>query len=154
MKTRRTRVKTPGTIDLRALVQAKYPLLPDNQRKVADFLVQRAADIPFLSVVEIERLSGTSKATVVRLAQSLGFSGFLELRARLLEGIQTQIQKADQFSLLSTTERKGTLSSVAHQDVKNINQTINQLDRDAFMGVAGMIVKASHVYTVGLGSPR
>jgi DNA-binding MurR/RpiR family transcriptional regulator len=151
MKTRRTRVRRPGTIDLRALVQAKYPLLPDNQRKVADFLVQRAADVPFLSVVEIERLSGTSKATVVRLAQSLGFSGFLELRSRLLEGIQTQIQKADQFSLLSTAERKGTLSSVAHQDVKNINQTINQLDREAFMGVAGMIVKASHVYTVGLG---
>lgn len=151
MRTKTPRVKTRGTIDLRALVQAKYSLLPDNQRKVADFLVQRAADAPFLSVVEIERLSGTSKATVVRLAQSLGFSGFLELRARLLEGIQTQIQKADQFSLLSTTERKGTLSSVAHQDVKNINQTINHLDRETFMAVAGRIVKASHVYTVGLG---
>jgi DNA-binding MurR/RpiR family transcriptional regulator len=146
-----TRTKASGTIDLKAVVQARYHLLPDNQRKVADFLVQRSAEIPFMSVVDIERLSGTSKATVVRLAQSLGFTGFLELRARLLEGIQSQMQKADQFALPIPSERKGTLTAVARQDVKNINQTINHLDREAFMAVAGMIIKASHVYTVGLG---
>jgi len=151
MRTRKTRVKVSGAINLRALIQANYTQLPDNQKKVADFLVQRTAEAPFLSVMEIERLSGASKATVVRLAQSLGFSGFLELRARLLEGVQTQIQKADRFSLLSTTEREGTLNTVAHQDVKNINHTINHLDQNVFMDVAGMIVKASHVYTVGLG---
>ena len=66
--------------DLKALIREKYPGLPENQRKVADFLLQHLEEAPFLSVVEIEERSGASKATVVRLAQHLGYSGFLEMR--------------------------------------------------------------------------
>jgi DNA-binding MurR/RpiR family transcriptional regulator len=137
--------------DLKGLIQSKYPALPENQRKVADFLLYRASDVPFLPIVEIERQSGTSKATVVRLSQSLGFSGFMELRAKLLEGVQSQIRQNDPFSLPRIPDDEETLTAVAHQDVRNINQTIGHLDRAAFKGVARMIVKAPHVFTFGLG---
>jgi DNA-binding MurR/RpiR family transcriptional regulator len=140
-----------GGFDLKGLIQSKYPALPENQRKVADFLLYRASEIPFLPIVEIERQCGASKATVVRLSQSLGFSGFLELRARLLEGVQSQIRQLDPFPLPSISDHEETLTAVARQDVRNINQTINHLDRELFEGVAKMIVKAPHVFTVGLG---
>jgi DNA-binding MurR/RpiR family transcriptional regulator len=143
--------KRRGSTDLKALIQAKYPELPENQRKVADFLLQHIREAPFLSVVDIEERSGASKATVVRLAQNLGFSGFLEMRERLIEGVQSQMRITEMFPLLSKTSREETLTAVAHQDVKNINQTINQLDRRVFTDVAQMILKASHVYTLGLG---
>jgi DNA-binding MurR/RpiR family transcriptional regulator len=137
--------------DLKGLIQSKYPALPENQRKVADFLLYRASEVPFLPIIEIERQSGTSKATVVRLSQSLGFSGFMELRAKLLEGVQSQIRERDPFPLPRIPDREETLTAVAHQDVRNINQTINHLDRTVFEGVAKMIVRAPHVFTVGLG---
>jgi DNA-binding MurR/RpiR family transcriptional regulator len=140
-----------GGFDLKGLIQSKYPTLPENQRKVADFLLYRVSEIPFLPIVEIERQSGASKATVVRLSQSLGFSGFLELRATLLEGVQSQIRQRDPFPLPRVSRHEETLTAVARQDVRNINQTINHLDRKVFEGVAKMIVKAPHVFTVGLG---
>jgi DNA-binding MurR/RpiR family transcriptional regulator len=140
-----------GSFDLRGLVRSKYPSLPHNQQKVADFFLQRSADVAFLSIVDIEHQSGASKATVVRLAQSLGFSGFLELRAKLLEGVQSQIRRPDLFPLPVTSDSGETLTAVAHQDVRNINQTINHLDRKIFRDVARMIVTSSHVYTLGLG---
>jgi DNA-binding MurR/RpiR family transcriptional regulator len=143
--------KRRGSTDLKALIQAKYSELPENQRKVADFLVQHIREAPFLSVVEIEARSGASKATVVRLAQSLGFSGFLQMREELIEGVQSQMRVKEMFPLLSKTTREETLTAVARQDVRNINQTINQLDRRVFNDVARMILEASHVYTLGLG---
>ena len=140
-----------GSPDLEALIQRKYPELPENQRKVADFLIQHIREAPFLSVVEIEDRSGASKATVVRLAQSLGFSGFLEMRGKLIKGVQSQMRITEMFPLLAGTSREETLTAVADQDVRNINQTINQLDRKVFRDVARMILNASRVYTLGLG---
>lgn len=138
-------------LDLIALVQAKYTTLPENQRKVADFFLHNIRDIPFLSVVEVERRSGTSKATIVRLAQRLGFSGFQQLRTRLLEGVQSAMRQPDPFTLLERKDHEDTLSLVARQDVKNINETIKHLDKETFGSIAEMIVSASHVYTMGLG---
>jgi DNA-binding MurR/RpiR family transcriptional regulator len=143
--------KRRGSPDLEGLIQRKYPELPENQRKVADFLIQNIREAPFLSVMEIEGRSGASKATVVRLAQSLGFSGFLEMRGKLIKGVQSQMRITEMFPLLAGTSREETLTAVADQDVRNINQTINQLDRKVFTDVARMILNASRVYTLGLG---
>lgn len=138
-------------LKLKELILKKYPSLPENQRKVADFLLQHQQDFAFLSVVEVEKKSGASKATVVRFAQSLGFSGFQELRDQLLEGVQAAILLGDKFPLDSRVDPKEALVLVAHQDVKNINQTINHLDRKVFHGVCDRILGATHVYTAGLG---
>ncbi len=140
-----------GSPDLKALIQRKYDGLPENQRKVADFLIQNIREAPFLSVMEIEDRSGASKATVVRLAQSLGFSGFLEMRAELIRGVQSQMKIREMFPLLPRKGRGETLTAVANQDIENINRTISQLDRKVFTDVSQMILRASHVYTLGLG---
>jgi DNA-binding MurR/RpiR family transcriptional regulator len=138
-------------VDLQYLVQSAYPNLPENQRKVADVLLQRIREVPFLSVIDLENLSGASKATVVRLAQSLGFSGYLELRERVRAGAQSELSEAETLPLLSGESEEETLTAVARQDVMNINQTIAQIDREVFGRVVEMILHASHVYTIGLG---
>ncbi len=147
----RSRKNQSTPIDLKGLIQSAYPNLPENQRKVADVLIQRLREVPFLSVIDLQDISGTSKATVVRLAQNLGFSGYLELRDRARENAQSELSGAEPFPLLSGESTEEILTAVARQDVKNITQTIAQIDRQIFMKVAGMIVKATHVYTCGLG---
>jgi DNA-binding MurR/RpiR family transcriptional regulator len=149
--TRKQKKEREHPIDLPLLVQTAYPDLPENQRKVADILLQRIREVPFLSVIELEKLSGTSKATVVRLAQSLGFSGYLELRERVREDVQSEITDGLTYPLLSGETDEETLTTVARQDVQNINQTITQIDREVFARVTTMFLKANRVYTFGLG---
>jgi DNA-binding MurR/RpiR family transcriptional regulator len=148
---RKAKRERSAPLDLRSLVQSAYPNLPDNQRKVADVLLQRVREVPFLSVNDLEDLSGSSKATVVRLAQRLGFSGYLELRERLREGVQSELSEREGLPLLSGKSSEDTLTAVARQDVKNINQTIAQIDPAVFARAAGLITKAARVYTFGLG---
>jgi DNA-binding MurR/RpiR family transcriptional regulator len=138
-------------LDLKALIQARYPSLPGNQRKIADHLIHHIQEAPFLSVVDLERRTGTSRATVVRFARSLGFTGFLELRSRLLGSLQTQLTPGAAFPVPEDKGNGETLTLVAQQDVRNINLTIGQLERESFAEIAGMILKAGRVHTAGLG---
>ncbi len=142
---------TSERADLHSRIRRHYPALPENQRKVADFILANMREAPFLSIVELEGRSGASKATIVRLAQRLGYSGFLEMREHLLEGVQSQMKITEMFPLLSPHRHEETLTAVARQDVKNINQTIAHIDRKVFADVAQMILGAGHVFTLGLG---
>lgn len=136
---------------MKRVIRNRYPGLPGNQRKVADFFLQHAQEIPFLSIVEIERRSGASKATVVRLAQSLGYSGFLKLRRAMREGAQSALQQEGVFSIPSKRGARETLRSVAEQDIQNITNTVANIDGAVFAAIGRRIVRASTVYTLGLG---
>jgi DNA-binding MurR/RpiR family transcriptional regulator len=140
-----------GVPELTRAVRGRYPVLPENQKKIADFFLANAREVPFLSVTEIEKRAGTSKATVVRLAQSLGFTGFLELRRALRASLQSEMGMSDVYPFPTGITLTETLDAVAHQDLRNIQQTVQHLDRKVFHAVADAIVRAGHVYTLGLG---
>ncbi|WP_200302005.1 MurR/RpiR family transcriptional regulator [Streptomyces adelaidensis] len=57
--------------------------LTPTQRRIAHCLVRQAADVPFLSSMELARLAGVSQPSVTRFAVALGFDGYPALRALL-----------------------------------------------------------------------
>ncbi|QFQ95493.1 MurR/RpiR family transcriptional regulator [Streptomyces phaeolivaceus] len=57
--------------------------LTPTQRRIAHCLVRQAADVPYLSSVELARLAGVSQPSVTRFAVALGFDGYPALRDRL-----------------------------------------------------------------------
>lgn len=58
--------------------------LAPAQRKVAQFFTEHAAQLGFFSAAEIAARLGTSDATVVRTAQTLGYRGLADLKRALL----------------------------------------------------------------------
>ncbi|MFF8385180.1 MurR/RpiR family transcriptional regulator [Streptomyces kanasensis] len=59
--------------------------LTPTQRRIAHWMVRRAADVPFLSSVELAELAGVSQPSVTRFAVALGFDGYPALRRHLRE---------------------------------------------------------------------
>ncbi|MEU0395092.1 MurR/RpiR family transcriptional regulator [Streptomyces sp. NPDC006208] len=59
--------------------------LTPTQRRIAHSMVRRAADVPFLSSVELAELAGVSQPSVTRFAVALGFDGYPALRKHLRE---------------------------------------------------------------------
>ncbi|MEU1017511.1 MULTISPECIES: MurR/RpiR family transcriptional regulator [unclassified Streptomyces] len=57
--------------------------LTPTQRRIAHCMVRRAADVPFLSSVELAELAGVSQPSVTRFAVALGFDGYPALRKHL-----------------------------------------------------------------------
>ncbi|MBK3567776.1 MULTISPECIES: MurR/RpiR family transcriptional regulator [unclassified Streptomyces] len=59
--------------------------LTPTQRRIAHSMVRRAAEVPFLSSVELAELAGVSQPSVTRFAVALGFDGYPALRKHLRE---------------------------------------------------------------------
>lgn len=59
--------------------------LTPTQRRIAHSMVRKAADVPFLSSVELAELAGVSQPSVTRFAVALGFDGYPALRRHLRE---------------------------------------------------------------------
>ncbi|MFD3517086.1 MurR/RpiR family transcriptional regulator [Streptomyces sp. NPDC058657] len=59
--------------------------LTPTQRRIAHSMVRAAADVPFLSSVELAELAGVSQPSVTRFAVALGFDGYPALRKHLRE---------------------------------------------------------------------
>ncbi len=78
---------TNGTDSPAARLQALFEghRLTPTQRRIAHSMVRRAADVPFLSSVELAELAGVSQPSVTRFAVALGFDGYPALRRHLRE---------------------------------------------------------------------
>ncbi|MFC7993344.1 MurR/RpiR family transcriptional regulator [Streptomyces pilosus] len=76
-----------GTESPAARLQALFEghRLTPTQRRIAHSMVRRAADVPFLSSVELAELAGVSQPSVTRFAVALGFDGYPALRRHLRE---------------------------------------------------------------------
>ncbi|MCK8680715.1 MULTISPECIES: MurR/RpiR family transcriptional regulator [Streptomyces] len=59
--------------------------LTPTQRRIAHWMVRRAAEVPYLSSVEMAELAGVSQPSVTRFAVALGFDGYPALRRHLRE---------------------------------------------------------------------
>jgi len=68
--------------------------LTPTQRRIAHSMVRRAADVPFLSSVELAELAGVSQPSVTRFAVALGFDGYPALRRHLREVAPAERQQS------------------------------------------------------------
>ena len=133
-------------------IKGKYDTLPRNQKKVADYFIDNFDRIPFLNVQEIARSTGTSVASVVRFAQSVGFEGFSKLRDAIAESFQNQINNKIIFPLFEKHKAdEDLLTEVANVDIANINNTLNLIERKTFDDIIKRILDAERVFTAGLG---
>jgi DNA-binding MurR/RpiR family transcriptional regulator len=138
--------------EIKEKIQNKYKELPKNQKKLADYFVDNFDSIPFLSVQEVSKATATSVASVVRFAQRTGFSGYSELRDAIGESLQNQLIGKTIFPLFDKQKVEADiLTSVANQDIKNINDTLSLIERDNFTNAVNKIIKAERVFTAGLG---
>ncbi len=141
------RLAEPG--DLLALVRRRRADLPPQQQVVADLLVERLDESPFFSVPTLAEQAGVSEATVVRVAQSLGFSGFAELKTALLELVRARLSGPRPAE--EPDRGRDALSAVARLEAGNLERLARGLDRRAFDEAAAALAAARHVFTFGVG---
>ncbi len=73
------------TIDDR--IEAALPSMPPAEQRMASYFRAQKESVLLNSAAEIAQRAGTSDATVVRTARSLGYDGLLELRKAILSDL-------------------------------------------------------------------
>lgn len=138
--------------EIKEKIKSKYNSLPKNQKKIADYFINNFDKIPFVNVQDLSIATGASVASVVRFSQRAGFKGFSELRDAIAGSLQKELYSKEIFPLFENrTAEKDLLVEVANHDIKNINDTLNLVERKTFEYVTDRIIKSERVFTAGLG---
>lgn len=124
--------------------------LSTSQRRIADCLLGRLNEAAFWGVEELASRSQSSVATVVRFAQKLGYSGFLEMRQALVALVKKQSRTGEQL-LTAPSEAAATLVEVARRDLRNIEQTIGGVNEQFLQGVVELMEQARYRVVIGDG---
>ncbi|MET9801503.1 MurR/RpiR family transcriptional regulator [Streptomyces sp. NPDC006368] len=109
--------------------------LTPTQRRIAHWMVRRAADVPFLSSVELAELAGVSQPSVTRFAVALGFDGYPALRKHLRE--VAPAQPAPSGSAFNEYQQ------AVHAEIENLRHLSELLADPAPVERAGRLLAAS-----------
>lgn len=121
-----------------------------SQHKIADYILENPHSIPFITGAKLAELTGVSEATVVRFATFLGFAGYNELQRQLAVSVEQQLNTVERLqmshSVYSKTEK--AIYDNFHEDIKNIQITMQSLNVDDFEKAAKSILEAERIYII------
>ena len=139
--------------ELKKRIVAKIPEMTEAQKLIANYIVENTQFFALSSIRELEKELNTSKSTIVRLAKMLGYEGFHDLKNTFLKNIRTGFDSNSSqanSSIMSSTELS-ILEGTAGEAVKNINSTMQLIDRSQYDEAVKLIKNTEYVYTLGHG---
>lgn len=143
---------------IRERLESHLPNLGKKQRVVADYILANPTTILFASAVEVAKSSHVDPATVVRLAQRLGYSGYPELRGNLRAESSVNLPPVEQLLDTGHTGNEDdflTLKQrVREQTMTNVERTFEDLDWGSIDSALDYLMSARRVVIVGAGVSR
>lgn len=126
-------------------------LTESDQRLVAAVLADPTA-AAFLSADQLGDRAGVHGATVVRLAQKLGFDGYAEMRTELGEAVRERAGAAERIDrVLRHSTATGLLGQLVAAEITNLEALPEQIDSGALEQAAELMARASRVLVYAHG---
>ena len=126
--------------------------LPAKQLKVIESILDDLESSSFLSGSELCERFDISFSSLTRLAKSLQYSGFPELKKdieKMYKAEFSPLQKAEAF--VEDTRDKSVLNIVFQSEIRNLNKLVGQLHEADLIECAKKINNANRVFVVGVG---
>ena len=157
----------PGSADiprdfksLRALIVARRGSLPKRLVQVADFAVDHPQEIAFGRVADLAAQSGVQPSTLVRFAQTLGYSGFTDLQAvfraharqrwpEYRERLQSLSQVPSDGSDPARSQPASLLHGFLHAARVSIDHLEQSIDEQALSQAVALLADARSIALLG-----
>jgi len=134
-------------------INERYGTLSKGQKLLAAYITDHYDQAVFLTAAKLGETVGVSESTVVRFAMHLGYKGypqFQEALAELVRGKLHSVQRMeDMYGRISQSE---ILETVLQSDAKRIQNTLKDIDEQAFDLAVETILDAKQIYVIGLRS--
>jgi len=140
-------------LKIKNLITASIDKFSAKQKKIANYFIENPQGFALKSVSELEKELNISKSTIVRMAQTLGFSGLLEMKRETKKYLSNQMAPLEKYEAILTgeTQPHDYLSLLSDEVILNIKKTEELVDREQFSRFTEMLEKAGEVHTLGEG---
>ncbi|UOZ02963.1 MurR/RpiR family transcriptional regulator [Amycolatopsis sp. WQ 127309] len=133
-------------LSLQDRITGRLALLPAAERKVAEYLRNHGPDAIFATAGQIAAATGTSDATVVRTARSLGYTGLLELRHSLTRQVVRATSPAP-----PPGPEGSLLTHVFAEATRRLADTLRLTSASTFDTAVDVLAGAREVLAFGIG---
>jgi len=141
-----------NTLNTLDRIKTREGELHGKKREVAKYIIDNYREVAFLTLAELAADTGTSKATVLRLAQELGFQGYQEMQESIQNELKKKLNTIDLYSDKQSQDKGETiLKKVFIRDLEVIEKTLEQLDYGSFDDLTSKIIEADQVAPVATG---
>lgn len=124
---------------------------PPKLRDLARFMADRPEEMAFHSVRSLAELAGSNPNTVVRLAQSLGYSGYDEARGAVQQALrQPGHAYAERAHALANLPLSRVLDELHAGALANTGQVFDPRTRAAIAEVVPHLLSARRVHCIGV----
>lgn len=135
-------------------IEEAFMLYDDSKKKVAEFILQKRSKLTNYSMQEIAEATYTSKPTLVRFAQALGYAGWKEfMKAFVEEAYYQESHFSDidpNYPFSKSDSTKDIITKVSDLQVESILDTADLLDVDTLEQAAEIILNANHIALFGI----
>jgi DNA-binding MurR/RpiR family transcriptional regulator len=122
------------------------------ERRVAEYLVQAGSKAAPMSAQEIAAAVGTSDATVVRTAKTLGYANLRELRRALADdNDETDLATRLQATIGDSPSAHDVLASAVERHLEALDTLLRRVPAADFDKAAGVLAGATHIWWCGTG---
>ena len=133
------------------LVDNRVRLTP-SQRRIMQYIVDNYEEAIFLTASQLAQSVGVSEATVVRLAQALGFDGYPGMQKKFRQGLRDRLSTVTRLEhTVDHVQQMGdVVVKVLQEDIQNLSQTLRDLPLEIFERAVADMQSAKRILVVGL----
>lgn len=139
--------------DILDVIRARYQDMTPAYRGIANYVMDHHHELAFASAARVASLAGSSAATVVRFAESLGLSGFTALQAAARKGLQGEVNTVARLErALEQPDSVSLYEAALRADIANLESMLSRRPFDTFEDAVTLLASARRIHLVGLRS--
>jgi len=139
-------------MNLRERVQERFSDLPKTQKTLIQKILADYEDFVFASVDEAAQRLKVHKSTLVRLAQSLQYDGYTDLRTDLQALYRREVSPGEKLGkTLAEINDETLFHQVVETEIAYLREALKTVDEPDIHNAADFIIAARRVFVCGRG---
>ena len=133
-------------------IRQQMPQFSKGQKRIAAYILEHYDKAAFMTASRLGQMVEVSESTVVRFAAQLGYEGYPEMQRDLRELIRGKLTSIQRIQVSNDQMQGDLLTSVMQRDMDSLRTAIEQVDRGQFEQMVDKLLKAQHIYLLGMRS--
>ncbi len=139
--------------DIITVLQERLADFSKGQKRIARYILESYDRAAFMTANRLGKAVGVSESTVVRFAVELGFDGYPSMQKAMQEMVVNRLTSVQRIEVANNRiGDQDILSMVLQADMEKLRQTGETVDRNEFRSAVDAILRAKHVYLLGVRS--
>lgn len=135
---------------LEELITKNYSIVTKGQRKVATYILRNPEEVAFLTSKTLGEKAGVSEATVIRLANALGISGFSEMQNIVQSWLKRKLAPSEKLESTKIGRRTDIYGAIFENSTQNILKAREEIPTSKLEEVVDTLDTARRIFVVGL----